>query len=168
MTSIELPGGSPPRIVTPLDVVAEARSWLGVRLFHRGRTRAGGVDCLGLALAVGIGSGALDDPGPAADRWMEYARLPNPRRLVEGLTAFMRPLDIDRAAPADVIALSWGAAGLPMHLAVLAGTLDQLTIIHAFPKAKKVVEMGFRGEWPARTCSAWRFPNLTVPPSWPR
>lgn len=140
--------------MTGEDVAACARTWREVPIFHMGRTRAGGVDCLGLVICVGRELGLV---GQDAEAPGYYGRLPNPKRLVEGLDRFM-----DRTASAaigDVIALSWGANKLPMHLAILAQVAGRATIIHANPRLNRprVVEMGYAGDWPRRACGSWRF-----------
>ena len=146
-------------MVTRAAVVAEARTWRDVPVRHMGRNREAGVDCLGLALLVGIGSGALvasiDEPD-------YYGRLPNPRRLVEGLARYMLPIALDQVGDGDVLALSWGLAGAPMHLAIRATWRERPTIIHglALVRPPRVVEMGYAAEWPDRACSAWRYPRL--------
>lgn len=142
-------------------IIAEARAWLDAPVFHRGRSRVGGVDCLGLVIGVGVGSGALVEPGSIDVP--DYGQLPNPTRLVAGLARFMLAIDLADAGDGDVLAISWGARALPMHLAIRATYQGRATIIHAFPKARpaRVVEMSFAGDWIERTCSAWRFPGLS-------
>lgn len=142
-------------------VVAEARAWLGVPLIHRGRDRQGGVDCLGLVIVVGVGSGAVDDPGAALDAFGDYGRLPNAERLAAGLDAFLvRACDTGR--PGDVVGLHWGRPGAVMHLAILADYAGRASMIHAYPliRPKAVVEVSFAGLWPNRVCGFWRFPNV--------
>lgn len=149
-------------LVTPAVVIAEARTWLDVPVFHRGRTRAGGVDCLGLVICVGVAAGAVDAPDdPELE---DYGRLPNPKRLVAGLDRRLVPIDKAEAGPADVLAFSWGLDGAPMHLAIMAEHRGRATIIHAFPLIvpQRVVEMSFAADWPPRLCAAWRYPRVTV------
>lgn len=142
-------------------VVAEARAWCGVPIFHKGRDRAG-VDCLGVVLCVGYGCRALVGPIDIPD----YGKLPNPKRLVEAmdLGGVALPGGIDDAGDGDIIGISWGVAGQPMHLAIRATYDGRSTIIHADPKSRAVVETGFAGPWlaAAEGCPAWRYPLLDV------
>lgn len=149
-------------LVTRAAVVAEARTWLDVPVFHRGRTRKGGVDCLGLIIGTGVGSGAVADPNEAAQPWAEYSRVPNPRALLAGLADLMVP--IDHAGDGDVVALSWGERDLAQHLAIFATFEGRRTIIHADPRARpaRVVEVTYGSDWPGRACSLWRFPGMAV------
>lgn len=142
------------------QIVEEARSWVGVPTFHHGRTRAGGVDCLGLVMAVGEATGAIARAGIVVP---DYGRLPNPKRLVAGMGA-AGMIKIAAFDDGDVIGISWGLAGRPMHLAIAATYRDRKTIIHADPRAGSVREVSFAGVWAAgfAGCPAWRFPNVGV------
>jgi cell wall-associated NlpC family hydrolase len=150
-------------MTTRAQLVAEARTWCGVAVVHQGRTRAGGVDCLGLVMAVGQASGAV---GPIAEPEY-YGRLPNSRRLVASLGAHLLELAQSPAAvlatvdDGDVVGLSWGKALHPMHLAIAATYDGRRTIIHADPRQRRVVEVTFAGVWTARACGLWRWPNLS-------
>jgi cell wall-associated NlpC family hydrolase len=161
-------------MITREQIVAEARTWREVRTFHRGRSRAGGVDCLGLVLCVGQAVGALSAGDIAVP---DYGTLPNPRRLVAAMDAHAprlahpdslafaatpRQLVAGAAGPGDILGLSWGSAGNPMHLAILADYRGRSSIIHASPRDKAVKEVTLGGDLAAKVCAAWRFPNLVV------
>lgn len=147
---------------TRAEIVAEARTWIDAPMHHRGRSRKGGVDCLGLVIGAGVGSGGMRDPDEANWRYRDYGRLPHPGRLVETLDHFLIRIDKADAGPADVLALSWGARDLPMHLAIVGEFQGRLTIIHAYPHVRppRVIETTYAGDWVDRTCGAWRYPEL--------
>lgn len=145
-------------MTTPAEIVAEARAWCGAPLFHKGRSREGGVDCLGLVLVVGWATGAV--PGDVVIP--DYAKLPNPRVLVAAMDAAARRLPFAVPGDGDIIGLSWGKRDHPMHLALMATLDGRRTIIHASPRHGRVLETGFAGGWAASFCAAWRFPNLAV------
>lgn len=149
-------------MATADDVIWEARSLVGAPVIHRGRTRAGGVDCLGLIILSGVSAGVLDPPDEVNWPYAEYGRLPNPRRLVETLNHFLTPIDLKDAGPADVISISWGARDLPMHLAIRAEFEQRASMIHAYAvlRPPRVVEISYAGDWVERTCGAWRYPGL--------
>lgn len=165
-------------MTTRAQLVAAARSWVGVPTFHHGRDRAGGVDCLGLILGVAEATGY-----PGAIVIPPYGRLPSSSVLIEAMDAHMlpipavaragidgadytagdldeRPAAFDGLADGDVIGLSWGARDLPMHLAIAATFDCRRTIVHASPLDKRVLEVTLGGKWAASVCCAWRFPNL--------
>ncbi|HEY5411102.1 MAG TPA: hypothetical protein VIJ94_10295 [Caulobacteraceae bacterium] len=150
-------------MATTADVVTAARSYIGSPIFHRGRSREGGIDCLGLVILAGVESGAMQDPDEASWPFAAYGRLPNPKRLIESLGHFLKPIEICELRPADVIGLSWGAKDLPMHLAIRAEFQGRASMIHALPLVKppRVVETGYAGVWVEQTCGAWRYPGVT-------
>lgn len=149
-------------MVTRAEVIAEFRSWVDTPIYHRGRSRKGGVDCLGLMLGAGVACGALDDPcAGGVEPWGKYGRIPNPVVLVGFCDTLLLPCHTPR--PGDVIALSWGDRDAPMHLALLAAFEGRRTIIHAMPRTKppRVLEMTYGADWPDRFCGAWSFPKVT-------
>lgn len=160
-------------MTTRAQLVAEARSWVGVPIFHHGRSREGGVDCLGLILGVAEGTAY---PYPIAIP--DYGRLPNSHHLITAMDAHLLRLDWPRArtdagdcgdvaatadelGDGDVIGLSWGKRDHPMHLAIAATFDGRRTIVHASPNDRRVLEVTFGGVWADRACMAWRFPHLT-------
>ena len=162
-------------MTTREEIVAAARELVGAKLFHQGRTAAGGVDCLGVILVAGEACGAL----PGGLVIPDYGRLPNPRRLVANMdAAAIRLTDHDAlsfepaASPArqaqgefgdgDILGMAWGLKGAPMHLGIAATFQGRRTIIQANPGLQRVTEAGFAGAWSSAFCVAWRFPNLVV------
>lgn len=147
-------------MITPAQIMAEGRTWVDVPTFDKGRTRAGGVDCLGLILAVGLDTGAISGPIDVP----VYGKLPNPRTLIASMDAAMIRIEAQAAGDGDVISLAWGRAGHPMHLAILATYRGRRSMIHADPLAGRVTEITFGGMWASRAkgCPAWRFPRLDV------
>lgn len=148
-----------------------ARTWLDVPVQHRGRNRFG-IDCIGFIGLTGIEAGALEGPLDRIDDGTAYRRLPDPDQLIAWLGRFLVPIGGPaaeaKAQAGDVVALSWGAAGSPAHLAILSTLQGQpgarRTIIHALPLVDppRVREQGFAAEWPRRVCSFWRFPLAEV------
>lgn len=134
-------------MITPDQVIAVARSWVGVRFLHQGRTR-NGIDCIGLALAVGEELELL----PAGVDQRNYARHPSSSLLVEEISKVCTPAGV--AEPASLLVIAWGRD--PYHVAICTGP----TMIHASYSARKVVENGFRHPWPKLTRSAWRLPGV--------
>jgi cell wall-associated NlpC family hydrolase len=119
-------------------VVARARALIGVRFRPQGRSRASGLDCVGLvAEAVG-----------AANVPCDYAlRGSSPDRLAAGLAAAgLRPTDAMRRG--DVLALAAGPGQL--HLAIYSGD----GLIHGDAGLGRVVERPGPPPWPVH--SIWR------------
>lgn len=109
--------------VTPEQLIAEARKWLGVGYASQGRKREIGLDCGGLILVVGraLGLTELEELG--------YANSPNGERFEQLLDD-----NADRVEPkeniqiADILAIDYGD-GI-QHTAFVT-KLDPLTVIHA-------------------------------------
>jgi lipoprotein Spr len=119
-------------------IVARARALVGVRFRPQGRSRATGLDCIGVAAA------AIEAPNPPGD----YAlRGGSAARLAEGLAAAgLRR--VEAAAAGDVVVLAPGQGQL--HLAVLTAT----GLVHGDAGLRRVVERPGPPPWPI--ASIWR------------
>lgn len=140
-------------------IVAEARLWMGTPYHHQASLCGVGVDCVGLIRGVGHATGALPQDEAAWRRFDGYGRLPNPRRMGEGMRQFLRPAPGD-PLPGDIAWLQW-REDLPMHLAILAtDSRGAATLIHSYSEVGRVVEHALTPEWRARVLSWWQFPNI--------
>lgn len=132
-------------MITAQDIVRTARSYLGTRWRHQGRSGQG-VDCIGLVLAVAhdLGLSDLQVDG--------YARQPDPRQLRAGLQAHMTLRSDESHQPGDVLLLSLGAGGQHVGIATDTG------LIHAAAIARRVVEHRMDELWLRRVMGAyaWR------------
>ena len=149
--------------VTRDQIVAEARSWLGVEWRHQGRNRSG-VDCVGLAIAVGRGLGVL----PTYADHMGYGRLPTLYLLVETAGEWMRRKmgsDFDDRRPGDVVFMKpndeykW-----PSHIGVLTQLPNgELGMVHAYNGLKRkgadVVLETHYAPWWANTVAVMVYPG---------
>jgi NlpC/P60 family putative phage cell wall peptidase len=141
------------------QIVFEARRWLLTPYHHQAVVRGVGVDCVGLIRGVGHATGALPEDAEEWARFGGYSRIPNPRRMGEGMRQFLRLVE-GTPQPGDIAWLEW-RDDLPMHLAILASdTRGGATLIHSYSDAGGVVEHGLTPEWLARIKSWWRYPNL--------
>jgi cell wall-associated NlpC family hydrolase len=129
-------------MTTRAEVIAEARSWLGVPWVHQGRSRAG-VDCLGLLLGVARALHLSDF------EFRNYNLFNNPSMLFDLCDEHMDRVDLQRAQPGDVAAISY--PHVPHHLAFLGDYRHgDLSLIHALNLGKcQVVEHGL-AHWRAR------------------
>jgi cell wall-associated NlpC family hydrolase len=124
--------------MTGMDVVAEARGWIGTRWSHQGRTRDG-VDCAGLVIKVAHSLGAFEfdtaDYGPQAK---DESMLALCREHLEEIA-------YSQAKPGDIAVMRFGTN---RHIGFFADYLHGgLSIVHAFTPARKVIEHGFSEEW---------------------
>lgn len=119
------------------QVVARARAAIGVRFRPRGRTPAGGLDCVGL---VGWAHGVAV-PGGYAMRSFDVARIAAAAKAA-GLTA------AEGREPGDLVLLASGPGQL--HLGIDSGT----GLIHADAMLRRVVERPDPLPWPV--IGRWR------------
>lgn len=115
-------------MLTREDVVREARSWLGVRWRHQGRSRAG-VDCGGLVVMVGRALGLL----PVEADMKGYPVYPDGRTLDDVCRRYLVP-KIGEALPGDVplmrpaMSVPW-----PCHLGIVTELeTGELGLIHSY------------------------------------
>lgn len=140
-------------------IVSEARAWRGTPYKHQAMLKGVGCDCVGLIRGVGQSVGAMPIDNEAWARFNGYGRLPNPRRMLEGMRQFLRPVQ-GAEAPGDIAWLEW-RDDLPMHLAILGRDVrGGLTLIHSYSEAGGVVEHSLSPDWLARVASWWAYPNL--------
>lgn len=137
-------------MIEPAQVVTEARRWLGVPYVHQGRT-VYGVDCVGLVLCV---RHSIVPWAALEGELRNYARHPQDGLLVERVQAHCHRLD----APEDgaMILIRWPKTAHASHVALYAGG----NLIHAYQRARKVVETGFRAHWLRNAHSYWRLPGV--------
>ena len=133
-------------------IVTEARSWLGVRWRHQGRTRHG-VDCAGLVVNVGKALGAVDYDAT------DYQRRTNGREFLRHFRAAggveIRFAD---AAPGDVLVFRDDL--YPCHSTILAERHGQPSIIHACARRRKVIEEVLSPAWIDRLVGCFRYPGV--------
>jgi cell wall-associated NlpC family hydrolase len=141
------------RQATRRDVIVLARSYLGTRWRHQGRTRAFGVDCVGLLIVVSkqLGISTFDTTN--------YTAIPDGVMLKQRCDELLTPI-IDRfPLPGDVL-LMWIDGKTPQHLGIVGGEPGALTLIHAYAVERKVVEHPLTEEWLERVCAVYAFPGV--------
>lgn len=117
------------------QIVAEARSWLGVPYRHQGRDRDTGVDCIGLVIVVAKALNLVD----AAFDVSGYSRVPDGSSLMRLASANMTRTTLAEAKAGDILVVSFGAE--PQHFAILYDHPNGgLGIIHAAMRNRKVIE----------------------------
>jgi cell wall-associated NlpC family hydrolase len=130
------------------ELIAQARSWLGVPYLHQGRSR-NGADCLGFlaCMLAELGSRTFLDALPN-----NYPR--NPQSILAvAAPKLATPLEVE--VPGALVLFQFPLTKYPSHAGIL--TRDG-TFIHTFEPVKRVVEVGYRAPWPARARSVWAAP----------
>ncbi len=133
------------------QIVTEARSYLGTPFHHQARLKGVGVDCVGLIVGV---AHALELSSADCFR---YPRRPNGMLVPELEKAGYREIPVDDAQPGDLLVF-WilPARKIPQHLAIRT----EHGIIHTDARARRVVEVGYVGDWVERTVGAYVFPGV--------
>jgi len=130
--------------------IAEARSYIGTRWRHRGRSRFG-IDCIGLLVAAMRAGGVV-----MRDR-VDYGRYPWKDGIDQDLIAhFGDPSDFDSAQAGDVVLLCWGdKKHMPAHVGILSDSPRGLGMIHCHSQMK-VSEHRIDAEWQAKIIGVFR------------
>jgi cell wall-associated NlpC family hydrolase len=130
------------------DIVAAARSRLGISFLHQGRTNDG-LDCLGLVQESARDCGLTDA------QIVGYSRQPNEAEFRRQLAEHLIPVHVNDRLPGDV--LTFAPSGSEQHLGILA---TAVTFVHAYAlRPCKVIEVSL-APWLPRLRGVWRFPEL--------
>jgi hypothetical protein len=143
--------------MTPDEVVAEARTWIGVPYRKRGRSRTAGVDCLGLLVMVGIHFNVPHRDEPNYSDW------PDPSYRI--LRTLDRYLKIVPGEPHPGMVGVFANSRLPGHTGFFSELHGSLHVIHARMDVRKVAEHEFRqGRFftDARLIRVYAFPDLEL------
>lgn len=142
-------------MTTREEIVAEARTQIGVPWIHQAHLLGVGVDCIGLVGALGLHFG-ID----GAERWRDtpeyhsYGRPPDPRLLLRGCAEFLDPIDIEDAKLADILIMRFEAE--PMHVA-LVSALAPMYVVHALSRLGRVAEHRLDDGWRTNVMRAYSF-----------
>lgn len=118
--------------------VAEARSYLGCKWRHRGRTRYG-IDCIGLVVASTAAGGVI-----MRDR-VDYGREPwNDGLEREMLEHFGEPVHDWR--PGDIAMMRWEDRSEAGHVGIIADNSYGLSLIHSHSMSS-VIEHDIDEHW---------------------
>lgn len=117
-------------MITPDMIVNEARSWVGVRWKHLGRTR-NGIDCGGLVLLVGRAHDVVHyDPGG-------YPHRPNGDFMKHFDRAFKRA-NVLHLTPGHIVVFAESTH--ECHCGIVSKKYGELAVIHAHCDRRQVIE----------------------------
>lgn len=137
-----------------VQIVEEARKWIGTPYRHQGSLRGVGADCLGLLRGIWreIYGSEPEAPGPYSIDWAEKGG--EDRFLEAAIKHFMAT---DKAPlPGHLILFRWNANALAKHAGVMAGA-D--TFIHSY-SGIGVVESPLVPAWRRKIAGVFEFPKL--------
>jgi len=123
----------------PSAAVDCARSYVGCKWRHRGRSRFG-IDCIGLVIkAVQAGGIAFKDR-------LDYGREARDNGLERELrNHFSEPLN-DSPQAGDIVLIHFEEQSAPNHVGLIGELNGRLTLIHASSELR-VCEHGLTDEW---------------------
>lgn len=141
--------GAPLTVDEADALVAGARQCIGARFRHRGRSPEIGFDCIGLLAYL------MTSLGRSIQDRNSYGRDPRKDGLRIGLEINLGQPVTDNPRAADIVLMAF--AGEPRHVGILADhPQGGLSLIHAYIKARKVVEHTYSVEWVNRTMARYR------------
>lgn len=142
-------------MVTRAEIVVEARTWVGVRWQHQGRTRHG-IDCVGLPAVVAFDLGLIDTMPESG-----YPRRPNGTFLARFRESGLTEIRPAAAAPGDLVVFTAGT--MACHCGIRAEMYGRPSVIHAHAAGRSVREE-LLAEIPATigiVTHAFALPNFT-------
>lgn len=141
-----------------IDIVQNARTWIGTPYAHQASCRGAGTDCLGLLRGVWrevLGKEPESVPPYTAD-WSELDQV---ERLLEGAERHLIPVQPECTQQGDVLVFRMRERGVAKHLGILAFAPEgHPTVIHAY-SGQTVVESPLTPAWSRRIAAVFRFPD---------
>ena len=130
-----------------IDVVLEARTWIGTPFHHQGRKKSIGVDCVGVVIGVAreLGFRHFDRAG--------YSRIPGEEFQLE-VSRQLVAIPFCELLPGDLLTFAFKSH--PQHIAIVTETAP-VRILHSYLSARRCVEQLLDDIWRSRIRGAWRF-----------
>jgi NlpC/P60 family putative phage cell wall peptidase len=164
--------------MTPADIVAAARSWLGTPYHHQAAVKGAGCDCLGLVRGVyeELYGRPAETPPPYSRDWAEAA---SAETMLAAARRHLTEIDPCEARAGDVVIFRLRAGAMAKHAGILTcapgirpalahlavGPEEEcasLRMIHAVEGAP-VCEVHLNSWWRRRIAAAFRFPEEPSP-----
>lgn len=141
--------------ITPTDIVAEARSWIGTPYRHQASLKGVGCDCLGLVRGVWRTLyGEEPERMPAYSR--DWAEAGLRETLAEAGRRHLAPVVRGAMQPGDVLLFRWRAGLIAKHAAIMT---SDCAMVHAHDGAA-VAEVALAPWWRRRLAYVFRFPGV--------
>lgn len=137
------------------QIVECARGWLSTPWRHQARLKGIGVDCVGFIAEVGRECGILSVQEAA-----NYKRRPDGVTLRAKLDEYLTPVRLADIQPADVLLFS--TSGKPDHVGLVGDypAAGELSVIHAYLPARKVIEHRLDPTWRGKVVAAYAIPGI--------
>lgn len=139
------------KAVTRQQIVDEARTWVGVRWRHQGRTRYG-IDCAGLVVKTAHALDITDFD------YTNYDRRGFQQNLVKIFREHMIEKSVNKRLPGDVLLFRDNT--YPCHASILSLKLGTEHIIHTSPRRRGTTEEPLN-QVTDRLTHCFEFPGVT-------
>ncbi len=144
--------------MTRMDVVTEARRWIGTPYRHQCSCHGAGCDCLGLLRGVWR---ALygDEPETAPPYSWDWSEPSGDEALWRAAARHLQSKPKDQAATGDVLLFRMREGAVAKHLGIAAEIGPIPSFIHAY-SGHGVVESPFSQPWKARLVARFELPEM--------
>lgn len=142
-------------LVSRDQIVEQARTYLGVRWRHQGRSRTG-IDCVGLLACVALDLGLVSTLDGIDLKG--YRRSTNGHLFLKYLDGALTRKPLNRREPGDVIGMRDGTVAC--HVGLLSSKSGCEYLIHAWITSRKVVEDQLDAHMP-RVIACWSLPGVS-------
>jgi len=137
-----------------IDIVTEARTWLGTPYHHQAALKGVGCDCIGLLRGV---YEAFVAPLKVDINYSPHWHFHRTKEvLYSHVRQYAEEIPLESAGLGNVLLFGFGT-GSAAHAGIIA-TVD--TIIHAYAEIGKVAETRLSEKWINRRRAAFQFPGL--------
>ena len=146
-------------MATRLQIVDEARQWLGTPYVHQGHTKGLACDCAGLVAGVAVSLGIVPDTWWQNEgaSYSGYGRQPANGMLERICDGFMER--VDSLEIGNVVGLRWSKE--TQHLGIIAPyCFGGLSLVHALESSGKVIEHRLADVWLKRITHIWQMPGI--------
>ena len=140
-----------------LDVVAQARLWLGTPYVHQASRLGAGTDCLGLLRGVWR---ALLGPEPEGvpAYTMDWSEAEGREEMLGAARRWLVQKPVGALAEGDVVVFRMRAGMVAKHLGIVSAAGPQARFIHAYT-GHGVVENALSEPWARRIVGRFEFPK---------
>lgn len=137
--------------VKRMEIVEEARSWIGTPWRQQGRTRRG-VDCGGLISVV------FTKFNPELVDAKNYHKSPKGQSFVELFRTQFDTINPKDLSLGDIVLFRDNT--YPCHCAIIGEKYGQRSLIHSYASQRGVVENVWTDDWAKLITHAFRYPML--------
>lgn len=153
MTNFYCPPDLASKLLFRLEIVEEAKTWIGTPYRHQASVKDVGADCLGLLRGVWRKFFG-EEPWTIEPYSPDWAEAIGEDRLLQELRMYFEEIPQGQAQPGDILVFRMATGAIAKHVAILS---DTGRIIHAY-WGKAVTATKLVPWWERRICAAFRFP----------